>query len=304
MTERDIAEKNLKSIELEDRLKGARYFALHAKPTDVELLNKCLRKENVAWIKRALERALNKTKILVTTATRSENLDESEPSDEVLRDIKAEAVEEVAGTILHEVSTVIGLIALSASEEIPDYENSATFKNLKQLSQLLEAIRNLKLAAGVPKFSKFDLSTVISESITSLQDRIGTINIELAGPKPFMVEAGQIEMQIAIVNGLRNAIEAVSEFSNTEPPKIIINWGRAGVENYLVILDTGSGFSGNPSDALQLGSTNKADHIGYGLATAQFVMRSLEGGVSVSNNLDGGARFELRWYKDHANTIR
>lgn len=314
MMTRDEAANNLCSESRDVRLDAARFFALKAQPAEISFLTASLARETVPWIKRALERAIARAN-QVTSGVPIQPVQSSntEPSTELVRDLRAEAVEEVAGTILHEFSPIIGSIKLSAEREFDNYSGSKTKFNIEQLSSLLKAVRTLKQAAATPNYTAFDLVSLIDEvvamqselvsQVIKKQEESSLINFRMAGTKPFVVEADRGQLLIALTNGLRNAIEAVAEWTRVQPPEIVINWGRAGVENWLAILDTGKGFTGNPEDALKLGKSNKKDHIGYGLATAQFAMRSMEGDVSVLNNPQGGAQFELRWYKDHANSI-
>lgn len=315
MMNRQEAIDNLSSESRDVRLNAARFFALNAQPAEISFLTTSLAGETVPWIKRALERALDRAKHVASgvpiQTVQSPNV---EPSAQLVRDLRAEAVEEVAGTILHEFSPIIGSIKLSAEREFNDYRGSNTERLIEQLSSLLKAVRTLKQAAATPNYITFDLACLIDEVVEMQAELINQvmkkhegespINFRTAGARPFLVEADRGQLHIALTNGLRNAIEAVAEWTRVQPPEIVINWGRAGVENWLVILDTGKGFTGNPENALKLGNSNKRDHIGYGLATAQFAMRSIEGDVFVSNNPQGGAQFELRWYKDYANFIR
>lgn len=312
---RQEAIDNLRSESRDLRLSAARFFALNAQPADISFLATSLAGETVPWIKRALERAIDRAKHVVSgVPVQHVQPSNMEPSAELVRDLRAEAVEEVAGTILHEFSPIIGSIKLSAEREFNDYSGSNTERLIEQLSSLLKAVRTLKQAATTPNYITFNLAILIDEVVEMQAELINqviakneersSINFRMAGANPFMVEADRGQLHIALTNGLRNAIEAVAEWTRVQPPEIVINWGRAGVENWLVILDTGKGFTGNPENALKLGNSNKRDHIGYGLATAQFAMRSIEGDVVVSNNPDGGAQFELRWYKDHASSIR
>jgi signal transduction histidine kinase len=302
--DRSSAEKALESEVVDVRLSAARYYALNAKQADLPILSKALLHETVPWIKRALQRAVASVTNYGTGPRPANTPASSEPSEALVRDIRAEAVEEVAGTILHEFAPIIGAIRLSAREEVAEFETSSTHRLLNQLSALVAAVRRLKRAAAVPSYTEFDLVELITSTIEALSPIPEGIEVRLAGQKPFLIQSDRDTMYLALANGLRNAIEAVQEFSRVKPAEIVINWGRGGAENWLVVMDTGAGFKGDPSAALKLGATNKKDHIGYGLATAQFAMRSMEGDVILTNNPDGGARFELRWCKDNENTFR
>lgn len=309
MMDKAGAECALRSSAAEERLAGARFFSRNAEALDIPLLKKCLAVETVPWIRRALDRAVDRASKGATDSGDGEvgSQIESAPrdtSERLVRDLRAEAVEEVAGTILHEFAPIIGALRLRARDEIVDYEGSQTRKLLDQFLDLIEAVRNLKRAAAVPNYAEFDLADLVDASLQLVSDMAAEISIRVAGRRPFLVYADREAMQLALLNGLRNAIEAVSDSGIERPASIVINWGRGGVENWLVVLDSGAGFIGDPADALKLGVTNKRDHIGYGLATAQYAMRSMEGDVLLSNNPDGGARFELRWDEEHARTVR
>lgn len=307
--DRSEAEASLASTAADVRLASARYFSREATPADIPLLQRCLAVETVPWIKRALTRAVERASKGVISADVVKprepiNGDVAETSERLVRDLRAEAVEEVAGTILHEFAPIVGALRVRAREEVADYESSQTKNLLDQLLTLIDAVRNLKRAAAVPNYTEFDLADLIDFSISLVSDMTSGISIRLAGQRPFLVFADRAAMHIALVNGLRNAIEAVDVSSKSDAASIVINWGRGGVENWLVILDSGVGFRGDPDSALKLGVTNKRDHIGYGLATAQYAMRSMAGEVLLSNHPDGGARFELRWDEGHARFIR
>jgi signal transduction histidine kinase len=302
------AKEALRSTSADIRLAGARFFARYATDSDKEHLMKALSSESVPWIKRALERAIAKGRNGAKDQLKKEDphaalsSSAADPPSRLVFDMRAKAVEEVAQTLLHEFSPMIGQLRLSVREEIADYQESRTWALLGVLSDLLEAIRNLKRAAEAPHIEEFDLSELVSSTINSLRDIAEGVDVHLVGPQHFLVNADRQAMRLALVNGLRNAFEAVAEKSHTDPPQIAVNWGRGGAEDWLVLLDSGPGFPDDPGAALKLGVTNKEGHIGYGLATAQFALRSMQGDVIVSNDPNGGARFELRWEAYNANT--
>jgi C4-dicarboxylate-specific signal transduction histidine kinase len=237
------------------------------------------------------------------TPAASPPLAQPELSDQQVWDLKARAVEEVAGTILHEFSAIVGALRVKAPSEIRDFSASGTAKLLDQLSELIEAVRNLKKAAAVANLTQFDLAGLVAEAIDAVEGR-GAFEFSVAGERPFLVKADRHTLRLALLNGIRNAVESLQQFTRVDPGTIVVNWGRAGVEDWLVIVDSGAGFQGDPSAALGLGITNKRDHIGYGLATAQYAMRSMGGDVLLANDLSGGARFELRWYSNNEDTVR
>ena len=125
------------------RLRAARFFALNATGSDRRRLRAALRKETVPWIKRALERSLNKA----GPGANPEPLAQ-EPSAQLLADLRAKAIDEVAKTIVHELSTIIGRLRLTVPHELKNYETSRTKGLVDALATLLSGIRNLKTAVG------------------------------------------------------------------------------------------------------------------------------------------------------------
>lgn len=292
------------------RLRAARFFAANPRSVSASFLRAALQRETVSWTKKALIKAVEAVEVSVVNQNSEVGVEQSEPSERMVRSIMARAVEDVTSTILHEFGAVIGELKLSASIEFADFEGSDTNKMVKRLTDLLKAIRNLKRASAKPSYSEFDLPELISEIYTADRKDFTDIVVQFAGPETFQIVADRGSLLLAIVNGLRNAREAVAKGSRLTPAEIVVNWGKAGNENFLVILDSGPGFTGNPSDALRVGVSSKKNeqnlggeqHMGYGLATALYAMRAMEGELLVSNSLEGGAIFELRWYRDYENT--
>lgn len=303
---REQAATSLFSNSVDERLEAARYFSKAAEVADFSMLLRALGKENARWVKRALERAMDRIQVgppKQAVAIIEDPVIEHD-AERLVKDLRAQAVDEVSRTILHEFAPLIGSLRLVAEMEVGSYETSRTKHCVERLNGLLEAVGNLKKAASTPSYSEFDLSELVAECIAVLNVSNDEIVLRPAGIKPYIVQADRDSLGLAIDNGIRNAIEAVRDFSTLDPAEVLINWGPAGSEHWLAVLDCGSGFSGNPEEAFKLGVSNKDEHFGYGLTTAQLSMRSMEGDVFVSNKAEGGARFELRWYRDYANIAR
>lgn len=289
----------LTSSVLKERLKAARFFSSNPTLISPDALREALHKESVPWITKALTRALERADITVIRPTDAPESPGGEVTNRVVRSIMATATEEVTGTILHEFGTIVGELNLKASAEFENFKDSQTQKLLLRLKELLKAVRKLKEASGSPTYSEFDLSELVSQIVDENSEIAEGITIIDGSQRPFIVSADRGSMYLAIINGLRNASDSVRAYSRKSPPEILFAWGRAGDENFFAIIDSGSGFRGNPQDALRIGVTSKPNHTGYGLATAASAMKAMEGDLQLSNSLDGGARFELRWYREN-----
>lgn len=294
----------LQSDDPNQRLEGARYLALHAEREDSSRLRRALHVEKVPWISRALERALERT-------TRRQSTRRPVPIEpglqlepvHIIDQMRAEAIEEVAGTMAHELAPIIGLLKLHARKEVPDYSGSRTKNLVDLLGTIVSGIRELKRAVATPRYKEADLPTLLRSITRALEEEVQGW-LRFAGQEPFSIVIDPERLCLALQNVLRNSVEAVQEFSRIQPPEIVINWGRAGEEDWISVIDTGPGFLTEPREALQIGSTSKPDHIGFGLATAQQAMRVMEGDVYPSNSVDGSARVEMRWYRNYANSVR
>jgi len=282
----------LASRSVTERLSAARYFQKHGTRADLDRLNRAIKIERVYWIRAALQASISRLQTPSTIISPIPQVDENQ--DELARDAHSKAIEEVAGILLHELRSVVGAVRIHSSREIPDFQASKTNEAIERLRALLDAIRRLKKAASLPEVVEFDLHSLVA-SLVRDEESASSHEIKLAGPRPFAVRADPDALYMAIANGLRNAIEAATAQDATRPPEVSVTWGKAGGECFLAILDSGPGLPDNSSLIAQIGTTNKLGHFGFGLATAQQVMDSLDGSMLLSDREGGGALFELRW---------
>lgn len=297
---REDALAALGSSEAGDRLKAARFFAIHATGADRRKLRSALARENVPWIKRALERSLSKAgpadQVTIPTAQGSD------PSPRVMAELRASAIDEVASTIIHELATIVGRLRLAARREIEDYPESATGALVNSLATLLHGIRNLKTAVGKADYAEYDLAAECRDACKMFEEAINLFRF--AGPSPFLAEIDPGLFRLALSNVLRNAVEAIDPAAAEEDASITLNWGRAGHELWVAVLDSGPGFEKDPASLVDFGKSTKSQHIGFGLATAKEAMQAMEGDIYPANATEGGARVELRWFESHEDIVR
>ena len=295
----------LKSTTLSERLFAARYFAKNATSNDRLKLTEAKNLEESTWVINSLETAIERASdIAIPKVAKNKSvskieipIQDSSSNDKYLH---AKAVEEVSGTILHEFGNVIASILIDGPLEFDNYNGSNTCKQVNQLALLIGAIKELKKVSTTPTFTEFNISTLIDDILHLTRTQCDGIEIRLGGEIPFMVRADYGQLLIAVTNGLRNAIDAVNS-PESRDLKIVINWGKAGSENFLVILDTGLGFKGDPQDAFKMGRSSKDGHIGFGLTTAKQAIELIDGTINVSNTADG-ACFEVRWSRENEDT--
>lgn len=296
----DEALAALTSSDADERLKAARYFALNAIGGDRRKLRAAFNRETVPWIKRALERSLNRVGPPAELASRPGQI--ADPPARVLAEYRAAAIDEVASTIIHELATIVARLRIKAPQEVAGYATSSTRTLVDSLASLLGGIRNLKTAVAKPDYIESDLATACRETCAVFEE--ASDMFRFAGPSPFLAEIDPGLFALALANVVRNAVEVLSVVSAESEPTITLNWGRAGHEVWVAVIDSGPGFDRDPSSLIDFGKSTKEEHIGFGLATAKQAMQAMEGDIYPSNAAEGGARVELRWFGTHENPVR
>jgi signal transduction histidine kinase len=283
---RDDALAALSAESAHERLKGARFLARNAQASDLLVLRQARRGETVSYVKAALEAALAR----VSDLNRADETP-AEVSDATLLRAKREAVEWVAGMLLHEIATPIGRVSFAASREVPNFERSNTKSRLDSLKQIFSAIEHLKGAASPPKPQEFDLAELVKKIVA---DEAGPRreDVSIEGPEPFLVNTDQSMLSFAVVNGLRNALEAVEPGTMHS---VVLTWNETDIDYWLAITDSGPGLPGAAEPAFEIGTSSKRNHIGFGLAIARQAMESIGGKVLLTSPTSGGAVYELRW---------
>ena len=110
---------------------------------------------------------------------------------------------------------------------------------------------------------------------------------------PAWIEGDGAQIQIAIVNLLRNACEALVE-ADVLDPWIGISLRRDGAHWRLAVADNGPGFRGDETDAAPL-HTTKAEGSGLGLFVVRTTMDHHGGRMDLGRSERGGALVELRF---------
>jgi signal transduction histidine kinase len=292
--DRDAALELLRSRSPHERLKAAQYLAKHVDPNDLTALRAARVTESVAYVKRRLDAGIRR-RAGSATETTQEILPEPDLPSGIRREIWAKAVEQVSGTLLHEIEPRIGQIREAAKVEIPDFSASRTKARLDNLERIFEGISGLRKAAATPKIEELDLALLIREIVgVEIGDR--TLLVSQQGIQPLLIHSDQRLLSLAISNGLRNAIEAVENVpAGQEPHAVVITWGETEVDYWIVILDRGPGLIGPFEAAFEVGRTTKQGHSGFGLPITRQAMETLEGSATLTPAQGGGARLELRW---------
>lgn len=274
------------------RLKAARFFRKGASSADRTILAVHRAKENVAFVREALDAALTASVAAPPVPTASADL--VDLPDDLKREARAEAVSWIAGLLLHELSSPIGLAELAAATEIPNYPQSETQKRLSAVKRTFGAIELLKNAATVANRESFDVGKFVEGVI--FEERQGReVDVSIHGPKPMMTLADPKLLHLALANGLRNAFDATEALAPVGRRSIVVTWGANDIEHWISVIDSGVGLSHPPERAFEVGRTTKRNHSGFGLAIARQAMESMGGNASIEPGGAVGVRYELKW---------
>jgi signal transduction histidine kinase len=261
-TTRDDALQLLKSGSPHDRLRGARFFAKNVRGKDVAVLKRLRGSETDSYVIRTLDLAIGRSVPSVPSDRESPT---EKVSEERNRKARIEAVEWIAGLLLHEIASPIGLIAEAASREVPNYEVSQLRTRIENLQKIFEGIEQIKNASGTPSVQEFDISSWLETTIGA-EDLSSVVPISFQGAKPFMVSADPKLLRFAVCNGIKNAVEAVQGHVTDEVHPLIVTWGASDSDFWVVVRDRGPGIVGQLQLAFEIGKTTKQGHSGFGLA--------------------------------------
>lgn len=280
----------------------ARFMAAHelskvATPEDLPLLLRARQLEHDAYVLKRIEAAIAMCGQIESNSELEAFVNEA-VDDDLSVGARARATEWIAGLLLHEIGSKLGLVAFEASNEIPSYDTSKTNRHIKNLQAIFDAIEQLKSATIQPRLEQFDLSELIEE-VVYLENERKNVDVSLVGIRPLVITGGRQLLRLALCNGIRNAIEAVSgqaqDKKSGSDALVLVNWGTTDKENWISVIDHGPGLAGSPHSSFEIGKTTKGDHPGFGLAIARQALETLGGEVSLNTSSGGGAKYEMRW---------
>lgn len=292
---KDTAMKLISSETASERFLAAQFF-IKAPSSDVKnILISQRRVELVRHVKMALDKALHN--IEKNSVQDIKDIDtQIDEKTEKARDnfLKAKAIDEFAGIILHELAPKIGMLKVNAEREIKNFDESATKRNIASLSRIFQAIEALRKSASNPESEEFDLAQIIKDVAT--EENRNNIHITFEGTQPCVIKSDKNILCLALSNSVRNSLESLEFVTDPNSAKeLTLCWGTNNEETWISIIDTGVGLIGTPADAFKIGTTNKDNHTGFGLAIITQALETLGGQVTLVNIETGGAKMDFRW---------
>ena len=211
--------------------------------------------------------------------------------------------------IFHQMRTPLTSMRLSCSmlseEDLP-YEERIRFvrgikKQLERMQWLVETLLKMsKIEAGTVTFrrERLDAKELVQKAcepmlipleLRDIKLQINTNDAGLTGDMDWLAEA--------VGNIVKNCMEHTPEGG-----RISINAEENAIYTVLTIEDTGKGFDKNDIahifERFYKGKNSGSESVGIGLALCRTIITGLDGTIKAENGKDGGARFEIRFYKN------
>ena len=216
--------------------------------------------------------------------------------------------------IAHQIKTPITAISLSLQtlSEMPmkkEYDKDRVEQIKKQLNRLIHLEESLlvlsRLDAGVLKFQKedvdvFTLLVLAADNLQELFADSGTF-IDIPESGEMAVKADLNWTMEAVINVMKNCME------HNAGGTVHCSYGQNPLYTEILIWDEGDGFAkediphlfkrfyrGKNADA---GGNIRGSGIGIGLALSKEIIEHQNGTIRAKNLPNGGACFEIRFYK-------
>lgn len=153
------------------------------------------------------------------------------------------------------------------------------------------------------------LQSVVKAALKSFDSRIkaGKIEVRVFGIESLDLEADPLQLQTALEEILKNAIESMESLEEGKPRILTLRGAKLSDRHRLLIEDTGHGISEENLAKVfdPFFSTRDSEGVarGLGLNVARRVIEELSGSVRLSNRLEAGqtgARVDIEWPFDAA----
>lgn len=203
-----------------------------------------------------------------------------------------------ASAVAHEINQPLSRILLQSRLAASGGKTgkSALRSLIAEAETVVATIEKMKVLLRNVETShqRVSLSLLIKNSLRQLKQPIALhrIEIEQLGPRRgCSIQGDSVQLQLAVMNLLRNAIEAMGE-NQSRPRKISIDLRKAPDSIQLVIGDSGPGWSGGSIEETLLQSS-KPDGSGLGLYIVKTTMENHNGQLEIAPSPLGGAEFRM-----------
>lgn len=218
-------------------------------------------------------------------------------ADEMLKE-RVEGTNRLVRTLAHEIRNPLTNINLSIEQlegdlnEDQRYLTGIVKRNSKRVNDLISELMNISKPAE-NKLERLEVRQMLQETVLRALDRIELKKITIEKhllDEDVYIDADSEKIQIALLNILINAVEAVEEGSGF----LSLNVKRLPKTILISISDNGSGISEEHlSKLFQPYFTGKKNGMGLGLAATHAIVKSHRGDIQVQSALGKGTTFNV-----------
>jgi|688.fasta_scaffold30295_5 PAS domain S-box-containing protein len=205
-----------------------------------------------------------------------------------------------ASAVAHEIHDPLSTILLQASlgHVNPDSARQALATVAEEARRAVKTIEKMKvlLRSVQTAHETVDLGDVVRSSLLQIVGPLAERKIvveELGFDEPAIIHGDAAQLQLAITNALRNAIEAIASTGAAEG-RIAVTLDHRRTSIVLAIGDSGPGWSGAERDTTPF-STTKPSGSGIGLYVIRAALRNHDGKLAFKRSPLGGAELRLRF---------
>jgi signal transduction histidine kinase len=296
------------------RLEGARALSDLGQTLESDELRERLRRETDRWVRAALQRLdADQPK---STRRRARG---RAPRIEVAAadtQIRGAVVEELTKRFLHELAPILASLRENACAELGErFDKSRTRGSLDRFARLLDGFERLHVASLPGTWVEFDLAGLVEMVARDERSSDGSVGLlveptenqgpattpairaVLIGARPCLVHGVPSLVEMALRQGVRNAIEAMAERVDDPVAQIEVRWSGDPTDTWVAVLDEGVGLPIGSDRAFGVATTNKSrdKHGGMGLPIALQAAQTLGGDATLSPRDPPGASFRLTW---------
>ena len=221
-----------------------------------------------------------------------------------------------AGSIAHEINQPLSILKLTSQSLINSLDNNKS-PNLSDLTHQLSTINSQSerivlitnkvralLRNAQTEFSEIDLKQVIQSSLLYINSNnpdthtwINSQQIDSIADSSTLINGDAVQLQIALINILKNSIESLRQ-SNNPDPLILVRLKDIREYWSIEIEDNGEGLLPEIIEE-SLMKSSKPDGTGLGLFIARSAIESHNGHLSLLKGASGGLLAQLNLPKNH-----
>jgi C4-dicarboxylate-specific signal transduction histidine kinase len=221
-----------------------------------------------------------------------------------------------AGSIAHEINQPLSILKLTSQSLINSLDNNKS-PNLSDLTHQLSTINSQSerivlitnkvralLRNAQTEFSEIDLKQVIQSSLLYINSNnpdshtwINSQQIDSIADASTLINGDAVQLQIALINILKNSIESLRK-SNNPDPLILVRLKDIREYWSIEIQDNGEGLLPEIIEE-SLMRSSKPDGTGLGLFIARSAIESHNGHLSLLKGASGGLLAQLNLPKNH-----